>query len=124
MTTSTAKTARRRRRPSLLQIRVSEAELSAIIASASACGLNRTEYLRRIGMGYAPASKLDQVAMRDLCKIIGDIGRLGGLLKLWMSLKRNSHAEVQDGISIRSIDALWRDLQGCIRLLRERIVKL
>ena len=118
------KKSERRRRNSLLQVRVSEEELSLIAGRANACGITCSGYLRQLGMGFLPTSKLDRTSIREICGVAGNLGRLGGLQKLWLSMKRNDSAAHLDSVSIRSIDALWNDLQACVRTLKERIAKL
>jgi hypothetical protein len=61
-------------------------EDEAIIKSnAKAVGLRTAEYLRRVGRGCTLPSTLDQQAVSELAKINADQGRLGGLLKLWLT---------------------------------------
>ena len=47
-------------------------------------GLSVSAYLRTAGLGHPIRSILDYDAVRDLAKVNGDQGRLGGLLKLWL----------------------------------------
>lgn len=42
-------------------------------------------YLRNVGMGYRIQGVIDAELVRELAKINGDQGRLGGLLKLWLT---------------------------------------
>ena len=118
------KTNAKSKRTGLLQFRVSDEELSTIVARATTCGISCAEYLRRVGMGYSPDIRVNQIAKVELCKVAGDLGRLGGLLKLWMAYKRSTPTRDQDGIDIRSIDSLWSELRKCVGLLRQRIVTL
>ena len=37
------------------------------------------------GLGYQPKSVLDHRAIEDLAKVNADLGRLGGLLKMWLA---------------------------------------
>jgi hypothetical protein len=48
-------------------------------------GLSASSYLRRLGLGYAPRRKVDLDQVQQLMKVNGDLGRLGGLLKLWLT---------------------------------------
>lgn len=48
-------------------------------------GESASSYLRLLGLGYQPRSKVDLEQVRHLLKVNGDLGRLGGLLKLWLS---------------------------------------
>jgi len=56
-----------------------------IKANAKAVGLSTAEFLRRLGLGFEPPSTLDFEAVADLAKVNADQGRLGGLLKLWLT---------------------------------------
>lgn len=42
-------------------------------------------YLRNVGMGYRIRGIIDHTEVERLAKINGDLGRLGGLLKLWLT---------------------------------------
>ena len=60
-------------------------EKRGIEAMAQATGNSASAYLRRVGLGHEVRSVLDYERVRDLAKVNGDLGRLGGLLKLWLS---------------------------------------
>ena len=60
-------------------------ERRTIEVGADAAGLSLSAYLRRVGMGYEIRSILDQERIIALAKINADQGRLGGLLKLWLT---------------------------------------
>lgn len=75
----TLKTARRLRVPVLPE------DEAVIKTKAKALGLSTADFLRRLGLGFEPPSTLDYRAVTDLAKINGDQGRLGGLLKLWLT---------------------------------------
>jgi hypothetical protein len=55
-------------------------------AKADAAGLSLSTYLLRVGMGYEIQGILDHRRVHDLAKVNGDLGRLGGLLKLWLTM--------------------------------------
>jgi hypothetical protein len=42
-------------------------------------------YLLNVGLGYQVRGILDNKRVEELARINGDLGRLGGLLKLWLS---------------------------------------
>lgn len=52
--------------------------------AAKAC-LTVAEYLRRLGLGHVIKSTLDSQYVLQIVKINADQGRLGGLLKLWLT---------------------------------------
>ena len=60
-------------------------ERRGIEAGAGAAGLSLSAYLRKVGMGTEIRSALDQQRIIELAKINADLGRLGGLLKLWLT---------------------------------------
>lgn len=61
------------------------AEKAQIEAMAKATGHSASSYLRLVGQGYVMRSVLDYERVQELAKINGDLGRLGGLLKLWLT---------------------------------------
>ena len=70
-----------------LRVVVSAAEQAAIEDRARATGLSLSAYLRMVGLGYEPRSVLDLEAVERLSQVNADLGRLGGLLKLWLTSK-------------------------------------
>ena len=73
------------RRSRTLKVVVSQAEAAQIAEYAQAADLSVSAYLRRLGLGYEPKSKLDRQLILELIRLNGDQGRLGGLLKLWLT---------------------------------------
>jgi hypothetical protein len=65
---------------------------------ASAAGLSVSTYLLKVGMGYQVRGILDNKRVEELARINGDLGRLGGLLKLWLT---NDPRTEQFGASAR-----------------------
>jgi hypothetical protein len=78
-----------------LKVYVSEEERRQIEAKAEACQLVPSAYLRSLGIGYKPKSVFDREAIGTLAKLNADQGRLGGLLKLWLSEKAGEGAPVK-----------------------------
>jgi hypothetical protein len=60
-------------------------ERRQIEALARAAGLSMSSYLLNVGMGYKVRGILDNKRVEELARINGDLGRLGGLLKLWLT---------------------------------------
>lgn len=56
-----------------------------IETAAKASGLSMSRYLLNVGLGYEIPSLAHHKAVEELAKINGDLGRLGGLLKLWLT---------------------------------------
>jgi hypothetical protein len=66
-------------------VRVTPDEKATIEGYARQTGRSTSGYLRLLGLGYAPKSLVDHSEVERLAKINGDLGRLGGLLKLWLT---------------------------------------
>ena len=79
-----------------LRVQVTEAEHAQIAASAADTRLSVSSYLRALGVGFRPKSTVDHQAVLALVNVHGDQGRLGGLLKLWLSEKPGQGASVVD----------------------------
>jgi hypothetical protein len=60
-------------------------EKMQIEANAAAAGLSVAAYLRKVGMGYDVESMVDIEQVNELSRVNADLGRLGGLLKLWLA---------------------------------------
>lgn len=60
-------------------------ERELIEANAKVAGISVARYLREVGQGYRIKSIMDYQHVRELIRVNGDLGRLGGLLKLWLA---------------------------------------
>jgi len=60
-------------------------EKQCIEAKAESAGMSAARYLREVGQGYQINGVVDYEQVRELARINGDLGRLGGLLKLWLT---------------------------------------
>ena len=52
---------------------------------ARSVGMSVASYLRAVGAGYQPRAVVDRDRIDEMLRINGDLGRLGGLLKLWLT---------------------------------------
>jgi hypothetical protein len=68
-----------------IKVRVLPDEKAEIEALAASVGESASSYLRLVGLGHQPRSMIDREQARELVRINGDLGRLGGLLKLWLT---------------------------------------
>lgn len=79
-----------------LRVPVLPCEEIQIKSNAATAGLSIAEYLRRVSLEYQIQSNVDKDCVLQLAKINGDLGRLGGLLKLWLTQdKRVAHFDSQ-----------------------------
>ncbi|EOC0478875.1 conjugal transfer transcriptional regulator TraJ [Cronobacter turicensis] len=60
-------------------------EEAIIKANAEASGLSTASFIRKVAMGYQVESIVDIKQVSELSRVNGDLGRLGGLLKLWLA---------------------------------------
>lgn len=110
-------TARRRGKP--IEVWVTDEEKTAITELADQTGLSRSAYLRAVGLNRPVGARADLEAVRELVKLNGDLGRVAGLLKLWLVEKRGQGARP---IDIESVMIEFRQLQAQIREKMSAIV--
>jgi hypothetical protein len=60
-------------------------ERAVIEENARRAGMSASRFLLQVGQGYKVSGVVDQEQVRELARINGDLGRLGGLLKLWLT---------------------------------------
>ncbi|MCS6116856.1 conjugal transfer transcriptional regulator TraJ [Shewanella baltica] len=60
-------------------------EKALIEANAAAAGKSVSSFLLAVGQGYQVTGIVDAKQVREMAKISGDLGRLGGLLKWWLT---------------------------------------
>ncbi len=68
-----------------LRVPVFPSEKDLIEANARRAGVSVARYLRDVGQGYQIKGVMDYEYVRELVRVNGDLGRLGGLLKLWLT---------------------------------------
>lgn len=73
------------RRKCQINIPTFSAEKAIIERNAGQTGLSVARFLRELGLGYEVKGIVDCEQVRKLAEISGNQGRLGGLLKLWLS---------------------------------------
>lgn len=97
---------------------VSAAERAEIEARAEAAGLSVSSYLRAAGLGHPLRSVFDHDAVMALAKVNADQGRLGGLLKLWLSQRPGEGAAETD---VRQLLHGIEELQGALAKVVARL---
>jgi hypothetical protein len=109
-----------RRRVKQLQVPVLPTEDTEIKCNASNCGLPVAAYLRALGLQYKPKSILDYKAVTELAKVNGDLGRLGGLLKMLLTNNERLGKEY----AIPKIHELLDEIQTTQALLLETVKRV
>lgn len=107
---------RDRQRP--LRVVVSDDERAEIERRAELANLSVSGYLRAAGLNQPIRSALDYKAVLELAHVSGDLGRLGGLLKLWLAEQRGKGASVAD---VNRVLRETRELQDRMRELMGRV---
>lgn len=85
-----------------LAVRLSPGEREAVVERGRLVGMSPSTYLREVGLAYEPESLLDQEAVHELALLRGELGRLGGLLKMWLSNSERAQA----GVALRIPETL------------------
>jgi hypothetical protein len=95
-----------------LRVPVTPADKRAIEANAAATGLTVATYLRQLGLQRPMTGVLDLRAVAELARVAADQGRLGGLLKLFLT--QDAKLEELGG---------QRDLRARVVTLLQRILE-
>lgn len=74
-----------RRRTPPVKVWANPVERPTLAATAASVGLSASAYLRRLGLGYQPRTIVDTLEAQKLLKAAADAGRIGGLLKMWLT---------------------------------------
>jgi hypothetical protein len=104
---------RARNRP--LKVYVTETERRALIEAARSAGLSVSDFLRRVGLGVQVRSLLDQDHVREVMRARADLGRVGGLLKMWLAERPG------DGAPPRSVRALLDRVEMAQEEVRQKV---
>lgn len=91
---------------------VSDEEYAAIIAKADMTGLSVPTFVKRVSLGHQIVSREDRQARRELLRINADIGRLGGLLKMWLTNEDDFEADVR--ILLKEIEQRQAELKKAV----------
>lgn len=93
-------------------------EKKMIDQNAKNVGLSTSTYLRNIGIGIEVKGILDQKAVGDMAKVNADLGRLGGLLKMWLSNDERLAMFNQEQVKASILEAL-----GKIKTAQDELLK-
>ncbi|MBN5323163.1 CopG family transcriptional regulator [Serratia marcescens] len=110
---------RPRRQVPPIKVWVTDDEKGELVRRADAAGLSCAAFLRAIGLNQPIGSRADLEAVRELVKLNGDLGRVAGLLKLWLAERRGEGARPVD---VEQMMIEFRELQAGIREKMSAIV--
>jgi hypothetical protein len=118
-----AKKEKTRRQSSRIKVLVTPEEKAAIAAKADAHSLSVSSYLRRLGLALPVESTIDQRAILDLVKINADLGRLGGLIKMWLTTNADFESLSAQGLQ-RKLENTLADVRTLQAKMSERLKDL
>lgn len=105
-----------------IKVWVTPEEKADIADLAGQAGMRESAYLRAVGLNQPVRSVVDLKAVADLAHVNGDLGRVAGLLKLWLAEKRGQGAHP---VAVESLMTDFRALQARVldaigRVVRDR----
>ena len=106
-----------------LRVPVSPAEAVAIKSYATNCHLSVAAYLRELGLRYQPKTVFDADIGLELVRINGDLGRLGGMLKMWLTNDERLKLFGKEQ-TVPKINGLLDEIQVTQALLFQKVNKL
>lgn len=107
-----------RDRQRTLRVVVNDHERERIEAMAKMAGLSLSAYLRTAGLNHPIRSMLDYDAIMELIRLHADLGRVGGLLKLWLAERRG------EVVPAERVDAAFEELRELRGVLFRKIEAL
>ena len=111
-----------RQKTKLIQVRATPDEKERLRARAAAFGISMGELCRQAIFASTPRSKTDLGAIGELASTRADLGRLGGLLKGWLSCafeKPTPDMQTRDDVV-----ALLRQIEATQALIVEAVKKV
>lgn len=101
-----------------LLVTLNEEEHALIKTTAAAVGMSMSRFLRVVGLGHQPQSILDHEQVREVIRARGDLGRVGGLLKLWLTERAGAGAAVEDvRVVLNQIEVIAEEVRHKVRAL-------
>ena len=112
-----------RRESTPVKVWVTPAEKAAIAEKATAHSMSASRYLRALGLALPVQSTLDQRAVLDLAKINADLGRLGGLIKMWLTSNESFQSAGGQAMQ-RKLESTLSEIRSLQKKMSDRIQDL
>jgi hypothetical protein len=103
-----------------IKVWVTPEEKAAIAEKADAHSLSASGYLRRLGLALPVESTIDQQAILDLVKINADLGRFGGLIKMWLTSNADFASLSAQGLQ-RKLEIALTDVRALQKKMSDRL---
>lgn len=107
-----------------ITIKVNTFEYDSLINNAGSHGISPSTYLRNLGMSYPVKSIVDEKAAASLLKVNSDLGRLGGLFKMWMNRNSEDKENFSDQRTYKNIDELVDEMEKLQKMLKSEAMKI
>ncbi len=104
----------KRKRTLIIPVRVTPEEKKEIELKSKKCSLAASTYLRTVGLEKRIKSTFDSQVLIELAKLRAELGRLGGLVKAWLSPKQTDM-----GVTPEAKEYLKNNKPALKTLLRE-----
>jgi hypothetical protein len=90
-------------------------EYDEVVESATKAGLSLSAFARNCCLGIRMQHVTDAAAVRDLIKINADMGRLGGLLKLYLTMPE---------VPTQQVRPLLKEIEALKRVMERKVLEL
>lgn len=99
-----------------MKVYVTPEEYRHVIDQADRHGLSISAFARRVCLGVPLPARDHQQTRRELARINADLGRLGGLFKLWLGDERRAAPELTQQVRrlLREIEVRQRELRAAV----------
>jgi len=114
-----------RKKTQMIQVRATPEEKVKLKTRAADFGISMGELCRQTLFGVVVKSKTDQNATNELAETRADLGRLGGLLKGWLSgsfLQASPQSQTHSDVVIllRQIEAAQKEVLAAVKKLMDK----
>ena len=93
-------------------------EKAELADRAAQSGLSLSAYMKAAGLNAPIRARADLSAVADLVRVNGDLGRVAGLLKLWLAEKRGQGARPVD------VEAMMKDFRALQDEVRSIMIRV
>lgn len=83
-------------RSKVILMRCTPTEYEQIKYSANVTAHSVSSFCRKLALGYQPKPRIDVEHLREVMRARGDLGRAGGLLKLWLTEKEGQACSTRE----------------------------
>lgn len=107
-----------------VNIRMTQQEYQEITQKASNFGLTISRYLRDLSLNYPITCIADQKTAHNLLQIAGDLGRLGGLFKLWLMNNEKDKPNFSENRTYNDIEEVLSKILELQDVMKQQALKI